>query len=87
MPDSAAVYAKFEENFREAFFWKIIEHKENMVTSRMARSDGGGIPTQKQLAQLQQQIDDLQANYSLATATEDEHRLAMIEKLQAEFRA
>ena len=58
-----------------------------MVTSRMARSDGGGIPTQKQLAQLQQQIDDLQANYSLATATEDEHRLAMIEKLQAEFRA
>lgn len=31
LPDSAQVYAKFEENFRNMFFWKIVEHKENMV--------------------------------------------------------
>ena len=33
MPDSAQVYAKFEENFRNQFFWKIVEHKENMIQS------------------------------------------------------
>ena len=32
LPDSAATYAKFEANFRNMFFWKIIEDKENMVT-------------------------------------------------------
>ena len=25
LPDNAAVYAKFEENFRNMFFWKIVE--------------------------------------------------------------
>ena len=33
LPDSAAVYAKFEANFRNSFFWKIVEFKENMVTN------------------------------------------------------
>lgn len=32
LPDSAETYAKFEANFRNMFFWKIIEDKENMVT-------------------------------------------------------
>ena len=33
LPDSPNIYAKFEETFRNSFFWKIIEHKENMVTN------------------------------------------------------
>lgn len=39
LPDSPDVYAKFEENFRNSFFWKIIEHKENMIVSLQQRGD------------------------------------------------
>ena len=87
LPDSAETYAKFEANFRNMFFWKIIEHKENMVTQLAARGDASGIPSKKQLQELQQRIDTLQADYSLATTTEEEHRAAMIGRLKEEFRA
>ena len=87
LPDSPELYAKFEENFRNGFFWKIIEHKENMIVSLQQRGDSSGIPTKKQLNALKQQIEDLQANYSLATATEEEHRDRMVAKLKEEFRA
>lgn len=86
LPDSADIYARFEDNFRNAFFWKIIEHKENMIATLGQRGDAG-IPSQRQLRELQKRIDDLQASYSLATATEEEHRDRMIASLQEEFRA
>ena len=86
MPDGADVYAKFEENFRNMFFWKIVEQKENMVANLSLRGDPG-IPSKKQLRELRQRIDDLMANYSLATATEEEHRNAMVKQLREEFRA
>ena len=38
LPDNPHLYAKFEENFRNDFFWKIIEHKENMVTNMSSKS-------------------------------------------------
>ena len=57
LPDSAATYAKFEANFRDLFFWKIIEHKENLVAGLSARGDASGIPTKKQLAELKGKID------------------------------
>ena len=72
LPDNPNIYAKFESNFRNQFFWKIIEHKENMVASLSARGDGA-IPSKKQLKELKEKIDNLQADYSLATTTEEEH--------------
>ncbi len=58
-----------------------------MIASMAMRSDGSGIPSKKSIQELQQQIDDLQAQYSLATATEEEHRDKMIEHLKLEFNA
>ena len=52
LPDSAKVYAKFEENFRNLFFWKIVEHKENMVHSLSQRGDQSGIPSKQVLKNL-----------------------------------
>ena len=49
MPDNAAVYAKFEENFRNMFFWKIVEQKENMIANLSMRGDQS-IPSKKQIA-------------------------------------
>lgn len=86
LPDSASVYKKFEENFRNLFFWKIIEHKENMVQNIAARGHDA-IPTKQVLAKLQEKIDNLQANYSMSTTTEEEHRKQMIEHLKEEFSA
>ena len=86
LPNNAAVYAKFEENFRNMFFWKIVEQKENMVANLSLRGDPG-IPSKKQLRELRQRIDELVANYSLATATEEEHRNQMVKELRKEFRA
>ena len=79
LPDDADTYAKFESNFRDLYFWKIIEHKENMVAQLSARGDASGIPSKKQLQELQERIEKLQADYSLATTTEEEHRAAMDE--------
>ena len=87
LPDDADTYAKFESNFRDLYFWKIIEHKENMVAQLSARGDASGIPSKKQLQELQERIEKLQADYSLATTTEEEHRAAMILRLKEEFRA
>lgn len=88
LPDDPNVYAKFEENFRNNFFWKIIEHKENMVSNlSIMRDSMGSIPTKAQLEVLRKKIDDLQSDYSLATTTEEEHRAKMIELLKDEFRA
>jgi hypothetical protein len=78
LPDDPNVYAKFEENFRNLFFWKIIEHKENMVSTLSNRGDANGIPSRKQIEELRQKIDKLQSDYSLATTTEEEHRNKMI---------
>lgn len=39
LPESAEIYAKFEANFRNMFFWKIIEFKENMVSQLSVRGD------------------------------------------------
>lgn len=86
LPDSAEVYAQYEENFRNMFFWKIVEQKENMIANLSIRGDPG-IPTKKQLAELRRKIDELQANYSLSTATEEQHRDAMVKQLKKEFRA
>ena len=47
LPDDADTYAKFESNFRDLYFWKIIEHKENMVAQLSARGDASGIPSKK----------------------------------------
>lgn len=52
LPDSAKTYAKFEANFRDMYFWKIIEHKENMVAQISARGDASGIPSKKLLKEL-----------------------------------
>lgn len=49
LPDSAQIYKKFEEHFRNLFFWKIIEHKENMVANIAARGHDA-IPSKKLLA-------------------------------------
>lgn len=87
MPDDPNVYAKFEENFRNLFFWKIIEHKENMVAALSNRGDANGIPSRKQIEELRQRIDKLQADYSLATTTQEEHRAKMIQRLNEEFTA
>jgi hypothetical protein len=87
LPNNPNVYAKFEENFRNLFFWKIIEHKENMVATLSNRGDASGIPSKKQLGELRKKIDDLQQEYSLATTTEEDHRNKMIEHLKEEFRA
>ena len=57
MPDSGALYAKFEANFRDKFFWKIIEFKENMVTQLSNSRDSTGIPTKKELKRLSDKID------------------------------
>ena len=68
------------------FFWKIVEQKENMVANLSLRGDPG-IPSKKHLSELRQRIDDLMANYSPATATEEEHRAQMVKELRKEFRA
>jgi len=59
LPDSAAVYAKFEEHFRNQFFWKIVEQKENVLQTLALRGDSSGIPSKAQLLELQQKIDGL----------------------------
>ena len=58
----------------------------------MANNQGRGgestqIPSRTKLEELKKKIDVLQANYSLATATEEEHRDRMVAVLQEEFRA
>ena len=72
LPDDPELYARFEEHFRNNFFWKIIEQKENFIAQKENRPNAqDNMPTKKELVALKQKITDLQANYSLATATEE----------------
>lgn len=55
LPDDPALYARFEEHFRNSFFWKIIEHKENMIAAKESRPNANdNMPTKAELNELKQ---------------------------------
>lgn len=39
LPDDPIVYEKWEKKFRETFFWKIIQEKENIIQKKPQRGD------------------------------------------------
>ena len=53
LPDSPELFAKFEEHFRNKFFWKIIQHKENMIQAMQSRpGDQSNMPSKAELNKL-----------------------------------
>lgn len=45
LPDDPKVYAKFEANFRQNFFWKIIQQKESITKAIQALGRDTGAPS------------------------------------------
>lgn len=67
MPDSSEKYEKFEGNFRQNFFWKQMEQKEELTRKLNMMSTFGSIPTHKELKKMRQKIDELVNDHTLAT--------------------
>ena len=85
LPDNIERYALFDSNFRTTFFWKLMEQKEELTSKLEMMSQFGSIPTREELDKIQQRIDDLVNNNSLATETLMQQRDELVKVLRLEF--
>jgi hypothetical protein len=59
-PESAEQFEKFQRSFRDKFFWKCVEEKEEL--KRTARAEIQNPPTEAQLKEIQGRIQQLSEN-------------------------
>ena len=71
LPDDPRVYEKYDENFREKFFWKIIKQKEQIVKTLSSAGRDTGVPSNEKLQRLKKEIQQLQDDFTLATKDEE----------------
>jgi hypothetical protein len=67
LPNDIKTYDKFESSFRQNFFWKQMEQKEELTKKLNMMSTFGSIPTHKELKEMRLKIDDLVNDNSLPT--------------------
>lgn len=85
LPDSAQVYEKFESNFRQNYFWKQLEQKEELTKKLQLSGNFGQIPSHEQIKEMKLKIDALANDQNLATQSEMQKRDAIVKALREEF--
>lgn len=85
MPTDSETYEKFEKNFRQNFFWKQLEQKEELAKKLQMANTFGQIPTQDQLKEMKLKIDRMVNDQNLATQSEIDRRDALVKVLREEF--
>lgn len=85
LPADSDTYDKFETNFRQNFFWKQLEQKEELSKKLQQANTYGQIPTEEQLKELKNKIDKMVNDQNLATKSEVERRDALVKALREEF--
>jgi len=70
MPDSNELFDKYEVNFRQNFFWKQMEQKEELTKKLNMMNTFGSIPTHKELEAMKKKIDDIVNDHTAATQNE-----------------
>lgn len=52
LPDDPLVYDQFEANFRQQFFWKIVQQKEMIIKAITSNGKDTGLPSKEKLKKL-----------------------------------
>lgn len=56
LPDDPKLYERYEENFRNKFFWKIIKQKEKLVKNINSGFRDSSLPSNDKLRRLKNEI-------------------------------
>ena len=67
LPDDPKLYERYEENFRDKFFWKIIKQKERLVKNINSGFRDSFLPSNDKLRRLKNEIQKLQDDFTLAS--------------------
>lgn len=87
MPDSIEVYNRFESNFRQNYFWKQMEYKDELTRKLNFTNTFGSIPSTKELKEMSERISKLVNDQSLPTEDAVKRRDALVKELREEFLA
>jgi hypothetical protein len=85
LPDNVEDYERFEQNFRQNFFWKQLEQKEELTRKLNTTGTFGQIPSKEKLQGLKDKIDSLANNQNLSTDSELVKRNKLVQALREEF--
>ena len=87
LPDTHEEYSRWEANFRQNYFWKQLQYKEELTKKLNFINQFGRLPTKEQLNEMRKRIDDLANDHTTATESEQRKKQELIARLREEFAA